>query len=148
MDLISAVFDGLCALGGILVSFVGGCDALLEALCVLMVLDVVTGASVAYYLKRSKHNGGEFSWNELRKGLTQKLLILVIVSVASMVDVALGMELIRPIACLYYIAEEGLSVIGVLETAGVPIPRKAVQLLRVIESKNGTEDEVDDTSDK
>ena len=135
-------------LGGIVASAFGGLDILLQSLLWLMVLDVIAGSAVAVYLRKSrKTKSGGFSWVVFRKGTIQKLMMLAVVIVANLIDTALAMEMLRQVVCLFYIAEEALSVLDNAERLGLPLPRKLVQVLQVLEEETGSEEYDDEDLD-
>ena len=145
MEPITTVIGVLSTIGGAVASALGGFDILLQALLGLMAMDVVTGIAVACYAKRSpKTKSGRFNSTVFRKGLFQKGMVLAVVFVATMLDFALEMELLRDVVVLFYIAEEGISVIENSALLGVPIPKKMRQVLDVLEEEIG-EEELDDT---
>lgn len=134
--------------GGIVASAFGGLDILLQSLLWLMVLDVIAGSAVAVYLRKSrKTRSGGFSWVVFRKGVIQKLMMLAVVIVANLIDTALAVEMLRQVVCLFYIAEEALSVLDNAERLGLPLPRKLVQVLQVLEAETGSEEYDDEDLD-
>ena len=134
--------------GSIVASAFGGLDILLQSLLWLMVLDVIAGSAVAVYLRKSrKTKSGGFSWVVFRKGIIQKLMMLAVVIVANLIDTALAVEMLRQVVCLFYIAEEALSVLDNAERLGLPLPHKLVQVLQVLEEETGSEEYDDETLD-
>lgn len=149
MELITAVSGVIATVGGLLASALGGFDILLQALLGLMAVDVVTGVAVACCAKRSpKTRTGTFNSSVFRKGLFQKGMVLAVVFVATMLDYALGLEVLRDVVILFYIAEEGMSIIENSAMLGVPIPKKLRQVMDVLEEEIGANDEMDDTEYK
>lgn len=99
--------------GGVLAFFFGNWDGLLCALMALMVLDYVTGIIKGIYTKTLSSDIGF-------KGLLKKLMILIIVSLAHVVQEVTGGNIaIREIVIMFYIANEGISI---LENAAVLAP--------------------------
>lgn len=116
----------VAALGGVVTALFGGWDVYLKVLIAFMAFDYVTGVIAAYQEKKLDSNVG---W----KGITRKVLVLVIVALAHLLDTALGQQLFRGLVIWFYIGNEGLSVIENLGRAGVPIPaplRAALESLK------------------
>lgn len=116
----------VAALGGVVTALFGGWDVYLKVLIAFMAFDYVTGVIAAYQEKKLDSNVG---W----KGITRKVLVLVVVALAHLLDTALGQQLFRGLVIWFYIGNEGLSVIENLGRAGVPIPaplRAALESLK------------------
>lgn len=113
------VFGWKVAMGAILgwASYLlGGWDALLNALIILVVLDVVTGFLRAFIQKK-------LSSDVSFRGIAKKALIFILVAVAVQVDRITGMEAVaRNVVAAFYCASEGLSVIENAVAAGMPVP--------------------------
>lgn len=123
MDKIFNWISVICGtIGGFIVSLLGGWDKLIMALIILMCLDYITGLIKAYYNKELSSQIGF-------KGLTKKVLILVIVAVAVVAENMLGIPAIREIVIMFFAVNEALSI---LENAGamdLPLPEKLKQAL-------------------
>lgn len=125
-------------------SLEGGLDALLSGLLTLMVLDVLTGAIVALWLKKSKKTeSGGFSATVFRKGVFQKVLILAVIAVSVIIDHVMTTDLMRDIVVMFYIAEEAMSVIENANSLGVPVPKRLMQVLDVIENEIESDETVE-----
>lgn len=114
--------------GGFTVSLLGGWDKLIMALIMLMCLDYLTGLIKAYYNKELSSQIGF-------KGLTKKVLILVVVTVSVVAEDMLGIPAIREIVIMFFAVNEALSI---LENAGameLPLPDKLKQALLQIRDK-------------
>ena len=98
----------------------GGFDSLLVALLSLMVLDYVSGITKAIYNKKLNSHIGF-------KGLLKKvMMILVIITVSVLQKAISGAIPLRDIVLMFYIANEGISIIENLG-AVIPIPEKVKQ---------------------
>ena len=75
-------------------------------LCVMMTLDVFSGLIKAFVLKQASSKIGS-------EGLAKKASIIIILILSILCDYLLGFEVsvFRLLTCLYYIANEGLSVL-------------------------------------
>lgn len=121
------IFNGISIItgivGGLAASLFGQLDTILWALIILMVLDYITGIIKAIY---SKTLSSEIGF----KGLLRKVLILIIVAVANVVQVLVGDNIaIREIVIMFYIANEGISI---LENAAVIMPNMPEKLKDVL----------------
>lgn len=113
------------ATGGSCISnALGGWDKALSVLIGLMAADYITGVLVAAVFKKSaKSENGKLESGASFKGLCRKCMILVIVWVAVMLDKVTGSNFIRTTVCLFFIANEGLSLLENTSLMGVPFPK-------------------------
>ena len=124
MDFKEAVKIAFAAIGGFLSQIFGGFDAWLATLIIFMALDVVTGVIKGLTKKSEKTKGGGLDSRIMFNGGLKKLLIFVIIAVATALDhVIVGNgSTIRSITIGYYIASEGLSVLENASYCGLPLP--------------------------
>ena len=113
----NAVLAALAAFGTFVANALGGWDAALQVLIGLMAADYVTGLIVAGVFKRSgKSETGALESRAGFKGIVRKCTILMLVWVATMLDRLTGAAYIRTAVCLFFIGNEGLSILeSVLE---------------------------------
>ena len=121
--------------------FVGACsyaygdmNGLIIALFVAIVLDYATGI-VRAGIKKELSSAIGF------KGILKKMLILIVVALAHVIDHCVGSgETWRNIAIVFYICNEGLSILENIVDCGVPIPEKIKDALQAMqEEKEGDE---------
>jgi toxin secretion/phage lysis holin len=94
----------------------GGWSAVLDVLLWAIVLDYVTGLIAAAI-------EGKLSSKVGFVGIAKKILIVLIVTAAHKLDIALNSQnVIMSTACYFYIANEGLSMLENAARAGVPFP--------------------------
>lgn len=117
------------ALGGAISGVLGGWDATLRVLIVMMAADYLSGLMVAAMGRSTKTDYGGLSSKVGFVGLAKKGLMLLVVLVATMLDEAVGMAICRDAACWFYIANEGLSLFENMSLVGVPFPEKIKELL-------------------
>lgn len=120
-----SVLTTLSAWGAWIVdAFFGGWDAGSKTLVALMAADYITGLAIALIWKKSpKSSDGRFESNASLKGLVRKGEILLIVYVASLLDATFSQNgYIRTTVILFFIANEGLSLIENAGIMGVPMP--------------------------
>ena len=142
IDLIWAkVQAAITAIGGWLGYFVGGIDGMMIALIVLMALDYITGVMCAVMDRKLSSSIGF-------KGICKKVLILMLVGVANIVDihvVGTGSAL-RGAVIAFYCSNEGLSLLENAAYIGLPVPDKLRAVLSQLHRRE--EKEEDNTTDK
>ena len=125
IDLIWAKIQvAITAVGGWIGWFLGGVDGMLIALIVLMALDYLSGVMCAIVDKKLSSAIGF-------KGICKKVLILMLVDVANIIDVHVvgtGAVLRGAVIC-FYLSNEGLSLLENAAHVGLPIPEKLKSIL-------------------
>ena len=117
------VLVALSALGSGVAAMLGGWDGALQVLVGFMAADYITGLVVAGVFRRSgKSETGALDSRAGFKGLARKGGILLLVYLAVLLDRATGETVIRTAVCLFFIANEGLSILENLGLMGVPYP--------------------------
>lgn len=143
IDLIWAKIQmAITAVGGWLGYFVGGMDGLLTALLILMTIDYITGIMCAIVDKQLSSAVGF-------KGICKKVLILMLVGVAHIVDmhvVGTG-EALRSAVICFYLSNEGVSVLENAGRLGLPIPEKLKAILAQLHDKLPAADNSTDKGD-
>ncbi len=107
----------ITAFGAWIGYFVGGMDGLMTALIVFMTLDYISGVMCAVIDKKLSSAVGF-------KGICRKVLILMLVGVANIIDihvVGTGSAMRTAIIC-YYISNEGVSLLENAAHIGLPVP--------------------------
>ena len=139
IDLIWAKIQiAITAIGGWLGYFVGGMDGMLIALLVLIVLDYVTGVMCAIADKNLSSAAGF-------RGICKKVLILMMVGVANIVDlhvVGSGSALRGAVIC-FYLSNEALSLFENAAHLGLPVPDKLKDILAQLHRRSDKEDKGD-----
>lgn len=111
----------------------GGWDALITALIVLIVIDYITGVFAAGMQGKLSSSAG-------LKGIAKKVFILMIVALAVQIDnVAPTNGTIRSLVIYFFIANEGLSILENAGRAGLPIPDKLTKALEALGEKQNRE---------
>ena len=112
------------AVGGWLGYFLGGYDGLLYALVVFMVVDYITGVMCAVSDKKLSSSVGF-------KGICRKVLILMLVGIANLLDVeVIGTgAVLRTAVIFFYLSNEGVSFLETAAHLGLPIPEKLKAIL-------------------
>ncbi|MDR0975210.1 MAG: phage holin family protein [Ruminococcus sp.] len=102
----------------------GDFDGLMTALITVIFIDFATGIAVAAVLKK-------ISSQISAKGFVRKFLMLLIVALAHILDVYVvgGGNKLQIAATLYYILNEGVSILENCAMLGLPVPKKITDTL-------------------
>ena len=129
----NGILAGLAVFGSFAANALGGWDASLQVLIALMVADYITGVLVAAVWQRSsKSETGALDSKAGFKGILKKGMILVLVWLGVLLDNATGANYIRTAVVLFFIGNEGISLLENLGLMGVPYPaflKKALEAL-------------------
>jgi toxin secretion/phage lysis holin len=130
----NSVLTGLSLFGTLFANALGGWDAALALLIGMMAADYITGILIAaLWQKSNKSETGALSSKAGFKGLCKKGIILLAVWIGTLLDVATGATYIRTAIVLFYIGNEGISLIENFGLMGVPYPpamKKALEAMR------------------
>ena len=130
----NGVLAALAAAGSWIANSMGGWDASMQVLVALMVADYLTGVLVAaVWHKSSKSSSGTLNSVAGFKGILKKCMILLLVWIGVLLDDATGANYIRMAVILFFIGNEGISLLENLGLMGVPFPaflRLALEALR------------------
>lgn len=126
-SVIQMVFAGI---GGWIGYFVGGCDGLLYALIAFMAIDYITGVMCAVADKNLSSAVGF-------KGICRKVLILLLVGIANILDVNVigDGSVLRTAVIFFYISNEGVSLLENAAHLGLPIPEQMKAVLEQIHDR-------------
>lgn len=149
------ITKALAAAVGAAAGLLGEWNVALTCLAVLMVCDYVTGLIVAWRGKSPKTETGGVSSKAGFDGLIRKFFIMVVILVATLLDVAIGnsTRVFQTAATMYYIANEGISILENTALMGVRYPSFIVKALEALRDKsdtldhNKTQDEKQGTDD-
>lgn len=129
----NGVLAGLSLVGTFVAEALGGWDAAMQVLVALMAADYVTGVLVAAVWHNSnKSQSGALDSKAGFKGLVKKCMILLLVWIGVLLDQAMGTNYIRTAVVLFFIGNEGISLLENLGLMGVPYPaflQKALEAL-------------------
>ena len=130
----NSVLAALAAVGTFVAHALGGWDAAMQVLVALMAADYLTGILVAAVWQRSNKSAtGALDSKAGFKGLLKKGMILLLVWLGVLLDNALGAAYIRTAIIIFFIGNEGLSLLENLGLMGVPFPaflKRALEALR------------------
>ena len=130
----------ITAIGGWVGYFVGGIDGMMIALIVLIALDYISGVMCAIIDKRLSSAIGF-------RGICKKVLILMLVGVANIVDVhVVGTgSALRGAVIAFYCSNEALSLFENAAHIGLPIPDKLRDVLAQLHGRKGNEEQGEQT---
>ena len=132
----NAVFAALAAVGGFLADRLGGWDALLQVLIALMAADYLTGLIVAGIFKKSPHTrSGTLSSAAGYLGLIKKCAALLLIYIGVLLDRAIGEAFVRSALIIFFIGNEGLSLLENVGLMGVKYPQFLAKMLEALRDK-------------
>ena len=122
-------------IGGWLGYFLGGCDGLLIALVMFVVMDYISGVMCAI---ADKNLSSEVGF----KGICRKVLIFILVGIANILDVqVIGTgSVLRTAIIFFYISNEGVSLLENAAHLGLPVPEKLKVVLKQLHDKADKEE--------
>ena len=132
-EFLKLIFGGIVtAVSG----FLGGMDGIMYALVAFISIDYITGVAVA--IKQKKLSSEVGFW-----GLVRKVCIIALVGVAHFVDVYVMHtgDIFRTAIAMYYIGNEGISLLENIGNLGVKLPKKLLDVLEQIRNDNSGEDD-------
>ena len=135
-NMMQVVFTGI---GGWLGYFLGGCDGLIIALILFVVMDYITGIMCAIADKKLSSEVGF-------KGICRKVIIFMLVGIANIIDVEVIKtgSVLRTAVIFFYLSNEGISLLENAGHLGLPIPEKLKLVLEQLHDKGDSEGASDD----
>ena len=131
------IIEFLAAAGGAVLSFFCGLPPIIWILLAVMSMDFITGLLCGLLGRSPKTEHGGLSSGEAFRGLLRKVLILLVVLLAALLDytVSLSADIefaaVAGATCLWFIASEGMSILENAAAMGVPIPKALTQALEL-----------------
>ncbi len=124
---VKSIIAAVCAVFGFVF---GDLNGLMVALVALIVLDYISGVIAAVVEKKLSSEVGA-------KGIAKKIFMLLIVAVANIVDINVIGEghVLKNVTVVFYIANECISLIENAGRLGVPVPKKLLDVLEQLKSK-------------
>lgn len=112
-------------IGGVLGWFLGGFDTLIYALIAFVTIDYITGVWLAILEKKVSSDIGF-------KGISRKTMIFVLVALGNIIDqLVIGKgSTIRCMLIMFYLSNEGISIIENAGKMGLPLPQKLKEVLQ------------------
>ena len=132
----NAIIATCGAVGSFVAAALGGWDHAIVTLLSFMVIDYLSGWILAVVFKKSqKTETGGYSSVIGLKGLCKKVMILLLVCVANLLDVQTGANYIRDGVCIAFMANEAMSIIENAGLMGLPIPEWLIKALDILQKK-------------
>lgn len=132
MSKTQVLIDSIAGTAGAVFGFLfGKVTGIFWALIAFMALDYITGVIIAIINKKLSSEVGF-------KGLAKKFLILIFVSVGHIADTYVlgGTPVAMSAVILFYLANEGISIIENAASLGLPVPKKLQDVLEQIRDKS------------
>lgn len=95
---------------------------MLKLLIAVIVLDYVTGILKAIYNKQLSSEIGV-------KGIIHKILYLIIVALACLVESATNITIVRSVCIMFFFCNESISILENVSQMGVKVPKKLKEIL-------------------
>ena len=133
----------LAAAAGAVISFFTGLPVIMWVLIGVMSLDFVTGLITGTMGVSSKTEGGRLSSRAAFEGLMRKVMVLLVVLLAVLLDLAVqtgagvSFSAVTGATCLWFIASEGVSILENAAHMGLPVPEV---LAKALEVRRGSEE--------
>ena len=132
----------LGTIGACVASLFGGWDASIITLLIFMGVDYISGLIVAGVFKVSpKTATGALESRVGFKGLCRKGMILLLVLVATRLDISIGTPYIRDGVCIAFIANELISIIENAGLMGIQIPKPLQNAIDILKKEGDDADE-------
>jgi len=120
----------LTAIGGVLGYFLGGLDGLMITLLVFIIIDYITGIFCAIQDKKLSSAVGF-------KGIAKKVLILLLVGMSNILDIHVikSGSAARSAVTMFYLSNEGLSILENSAHLGLPVPEALKEILEQLHKR-------------
>ena len=116
-------------IGGVFVYLFGGWDVFIITLLLLMGLDYFSGILKAIY---KKELSSKIGW----EGIIKKVCTLIVVCVAVLCE-KIGIPAIREITIMFFVVNEGLSILENVSQTGLNIPPRIREVLLQLREEKG-----------
>lgn len=128
-------FTATALASGIFAALFGGWDKALQTLVIFMIVDWITGDILlpVVFGRSPKSSNGALESRAGWKGLCRKAMTLFYVLIAAQLDNFLGIDYVRDVVCIGFIANEALSIVENAGLKGIPLPegiKRAVDVLK------------------
>lgn len=146
MEKVKTFTELLAAIGGAIASFFTGLPPIIWILLAVMSIDYMTGILCGLMGKSPNTENGGVSSKMAFKGLLKKMLIILVVLLAALLDKAVALnagvqfEAVAGFTALWFIASEGFSILENAAAMGIPIPGILKQALEIMRKKGQPEE--------
>ena len=134
-DVIGLVQTVITAVGAFVGWFLGGMDGFLYALIVMITLDYISGVMLAVVQRKLSSDIGA-------RGIFKKVLIFSFVAMGHIIDTRIfhSGSAIRTAVILYFISNEGISVLENATALGVKVPKKLRDVLAQLNTEKQSDE--------
>ena len=130
------ILGGVGIIGSAIAELYGGWTQGMTTLVILMIIDYIMGILVAGVFGTSKKSeDGKLESRAGWKGLVRKGVTLLIVLVATRIDLMLESNFVRDAAVIGFSANELLSIVENAGLMGVPMPAAITNAVEVLQNK-------------
>ena len=130
------IFTVLGVVGASIASLYGGWTQGMTTLVILMIIDYLAGLLVAAVFGKSKKTeDGKLESRAGWKGLVRKCVTLLMVLVATRLDMLIGTSFVRDATVIGFSANELLSIVENAGLMGIPMPAVVTNAIEVLQEK-------------
>lgn len=130
------ILGGVGIIGSAIAELYGGWTQGMTTLVILMIIDYIMGILVAGVFGASKKSeDGKLESRAGWKGLVRKGVTLLIVLVATRIDLMLESNFVRDAAVIGFAANELLSIVENAGLMGIPMPAVVTNAIEVLQKK-------------
>lgn len=140
-----AMLAAITAVGTFIAESLGGWDTGLKTLVIFMAIDYFTGILCALVWRKSpKTESGAFESKASLKGLIRKCAVLVLVYIGALLDELTEQTIVRTAVIIFFIANDGFSIIENLGIMGVPMPDAVTNAFELLQNQKYKPHEITD----
>ena len=138
----AAEISALGVLGSYISLLFGGWSDAMTTLLIFMIIDYISGLCVALAGRSDKTKTGGLNSKIGFVGLIRKGMIMLMLIVASRLDLLLDSTFVKDMTCIAFIINETISII---ENVGrfVPIPKPILRAIDILKARENHDDEED-----
>lgn len=136
----------IAIVGGIASKTMGGFDYIIQAMLLLMCIDIVLGFLCAWVFNTSQYAKNGVTSEALIKGAVRKISMLSLVCIGVVIDRVMNFNYVRNAVVMYFVATEGISILEHLMIMGIPVPAFVTSMLETMkkDTETNTENEIRD----
>jgi toxin secretion/phage lysis holin len=134
------IFTTTGIIGAFIAQLFGGWTQGMTTLVILMIVDYIMGILVAAVFGTSKKtDDGKLESRAGWKGLVRKGVTLLIILVATRIDMLMGTTFVRDAAVIGFSANELLSIVENAGLMGIPMPKVITDAVEVLQNRSEEE---------